>query len=87
MATVEVGGRPVSGSDGAPAPEEAAGEELCKSPDRKHVDALLDISEEELLKELEPQEDICYRGWDEAVSNHLCYTHTRASMMVTTVTH
>uniref|UniRef100_H3C660 Uncharacterized protein n=1 Tax=Tetraodon nigroviridis TaxID=99883 RepID=H3C660_TETNG len=34
---------------------------------RKHVDALLDISEEELLKELEPQEDHCYGGWDEAV--------------------
>lgn len=71
MATVEVGETTVSGSDGAPAPEEAAGEELCETPDRKHVDALLDISEEELLKELEPQEYHCYGGWDEAVSNYL----------------
>lgn len=74
MATVEVGERPASGSDGAPAPEGAAGEELRETPDRKHVDALLDISEEELLKELEPQEDLCYGGWDEAVSNHLYFT-------------
>lgn len=36
--------------------------------DRKHVDALLDISEEELLKELQPQRHRSYEGWDEAVS-------------------
>lgn len=81
MATVEVGETTVSGSDGGLAPEEAAGEELRERPDRKHVDALLDISEEELLKELEPQEDHCYGGWDEAVSKYLyshTHTHTRA---------
>lgn len=77
MATVEVGETTVSGSDGAPAPVEAAGEKLCETPDRKHVDALLDISEE-MLKELEPQEDHCYSSWDEAVSNYLySYTYQR----------
>lgn len=75
MAPVEVGAPNASGSEGAPAPEEAAGEQLRESPSRKHVDSLLDISEEELLKDLEPQEDPCYGGWDEAVSNHL-YSYT-----------
>lgn len=68
MATVDVRETTEGGADGAAAPEEAAGEELRETPDRKHVDALLDISEEELL----PQEEYyCYGGWDEAVSNYL----------------
>lgn len=73
MATMEVGETNMSGSEGAQAPEEAAGEELCETPDRKHVDALLDISEEELLKDLEPWEALCSSGWDEAVSNYPCF--------------
>lgn len=69
MATVETGEPTESGSDDLPTPEEAAGEERYESPDRKHVDVLLEISEEELLKELEPPEYHCYSGWEEAVSN------------------
>lgn len=68
MVTVELGETTVRGSDELPAPEEASGEERYETPDRKHVDALLDISEEELLKELEPQEYHCSSSWDEAVS-------------------
>ncbi|XP_061882924.1 uncharacterized protein LOC133634023 isoform X2 [Entelurus aequoreus] len=34
---------------------------------RIHVDALLDISEEAFLKEVEPYEYHCYPGWEEAV--------------------
>lgn len=66
----------VRGSDELPAPEEeAAGEERYETPDRKHVDALLDISEEELLKELELQENHCSSSWDETVSIYL-YSNT-----------
>lgn len=68
MATVETGETTAGGSGEPPAPEGAAGEQLYESPDRKHVDALLDISEEELLKELEPPDQRCSTGWDEAVS-------------------
>lgn len=51
-----------------PAQEDAAGEQPHQTPERRHVDALLDISEEDFLKELEPQEYHCYSGWEEAVS-------------------
>ncbi|XP_041644397.1 uncharacterized protein si:ch73-103b9.2 [Cheilinus undulatus] len=49
--------------------EEDSEEELafCQTAERRHVDALLDISEELLLKELEPFEIHSYNGWDEAV--------------------
>ena len=40
----------------------------CRTPDRRQVDALLDISEEDFLKELEPHEYHCYSVWQEAVS-------------------
>lgn len=48
--------------------EDTAGEQRDRTADRRHVEALLDISEEDFLKELEPYEDHCYSGWDEAVS-------------------
>lgn len=55
----------VNGSD----TEDAAGAPLsCRAPERTHVDALLDISEEEFLKELEPHQYHCYSGLEEAVS-------------------
>nr|XP_046241293.1 uncharacterized protein si:ch73-103b9.2 [Scatophagus argus] len=64
MATSEeVDLKAVNGSGKFPAQEDVA-EEL---PDRKHVDALLDLSEEDFLKELEPYEYRCYSGWEEAV--------------------
>eukprot|EP00066_Takifugu_rubripes_P019403 XP_011608669.1 PREDICTED: uncharacterized protein LOC105417305 [Takifugu rubripes] len=53
MAAVEAGETTVRGSEELPAAEEAA-EQLYESPGRRHVDALLDISEEELLRDLEP---------------------------------
>lgn len=65
MAAVETGG-----CDDLPAPEEAAGEDRYQSPGREHVDVLLEVSEEELLKELEPPEVQCSSGWEEAVSHH-----------------
>lgn len=37
------------------------------TPERKHVDVLIDISEEELVKEQEPFEFHCHSGWEEAV--------------------
>ncbi|XP_078139058.1 uncharacterized protein C16orf46 homolog [Centroberyx gerrardi] len=39
----------------------------CTTPDQDHVDALLDISEENFLKEQEPYEYHCFSGWEEAV--------------------
>lgn len=51
-----------------PAQEDAAGEQPYKTAERRHVDALLDISEEDVLKDLEPYEYHCYSGWEEAVS-------------------
>lgn len=50
------------------AQEDTAGEQPYKTPERTHVDALLDISEDDFLKELEPHEYHCYSGWEEAVS-------------------
>lgn len=38
-----------------------------KTPDRRHVNVLLESSEEELMKDLEPHEYHCYQGWEEAV--------------------
>lgn len=45
----------------------------CRTPDRRQVDALLDISEEDFLKELEPHEYHCYSVWQEAVSEWICF--------------
>lgn len=67
MATAEAGETTVRGSEELPAAEEVAGEQLYESPGRRHVDALLDISEE-LLRDLEPLEYCCSSSWDEAVS-------------------
>ncbi|TNM91191.1 hypothetical protein fugu_003480 [Takifugu bimaculatus] len=66
MAAVEAGETTARGSEELPAAEEAA-EQLYESPGRRHVDALLDISEEELLRDLEPLEYCCSSSWDEAV--------------------
>ncbi|KAE8297125.1 hypothetical protein D5F01_LYC03740 [Larimichthys crocea] len=58
----------VNGSDReSSTQEDTAGEQRDRTADRRHVEALLDISEEDFLKELEPYEDHCYSGWDEAV--------------------
>lgn len=52
-----------------PAQEDTAGEQpCCRTAERRHVDALLDLSEEDFSKELEPHEYHCYSGWEEAVS-------------------
>lgn len=55
------------GSDQDPlAQEDPAGEQpCCRTTERRHVDALLDVSEE---LELEPHDYHCYSGWEEAVS-------------------
>uniref|UniRef100_A0AAV2LNS8 Uncharacterized protein n=1 Tax=Knipowitschia caucasica TaxID=637954 RepID=A0AAV2LNS8_KNICA len=37
------------------------------SADRRHVNVLLDLSEEETKKDLQPHEYHCSPGWDEAV--------------------
>ncbi|XP_018523496.1 uncharacterized protein si:ch73-103b9.2 [Lates calcarifer] len=50
-----------------PAQEDTVGERPHKAPERRHVDVLLDISEEDFLKELEPYEYHCYSGLEEAV--------------------
>lgn len=68
MATVEAGETAVGGAEELPAAEEAAGEQLYESPGRRHVEALLDISEEEVLRDLEPLECCCPSSWDQAVS-------------------
>lgn len=39
-----------------------------RTTERRHVDVLLDLSEEDFLMELEPHEYHCYSGWEEAVS-------------------
>ncbi|XP_047436115.1 uncharacterized protein LOC125005132 [Mugil cephalus] len=48
-------------------PQEDALLESYRTPDRDHVDALLDISEEILLNEKEPHEFHCYSGLEESV--------------------
>ncbi|XP_067447155.1 uncharacterized protein si:ch73-103b9.2 [Thunnus thynnus] len=64
MATLEeMDHTAVNGSD----KEDATGEQPYKTAERTHVDALLDISEENFLTELEPHEYHCYSGWEEAV--------------------
>lgn len=45
--------------------------ELREMPERKHIDVLLDISEESLVRDLEPHEWHCYSGWEHAVSDLL----------------
>ncbi|XP_074523052.1 uncharacterized protein C16orf46 homolog [Halichoeres trimaculatus] len=50
----------------SPTEEDTVEELPFETPERKHVDALIDISEEEFLKELEPFEFHCYNGWEEA---------------------
>ncbi|XP_056235450.1 uncharacterized protein LOC130171450 [Seriola aureovittata] len=69
MATFkEVARTAVGGSDEElPTQEDAVGEEPYRTPERRHVDVLLDISEEDSLKELEPYEYHCYSGLEEAV--------------------
>ncbi|XP_029354927.1 uncharacterized protein C16orf46 homolog [Echeneis naucrates] len=57
----------VIGPDEHPPAEDAAGEESDRTPERRHVDTLLDISEEDFLKEQEPHEYHCYSGLEEAV--------------------
>lgn len=42
-----------------------------KTPDKRHVDVLLDVSEEDFINDLEPHEYHCYHGWEEAVSKCL----------------
>ncbi|KAL6113193.1 uncharacterized protein ACO6RY_11533 [Pungitius sinensis] len=65
MATLKEVERPaVNGSDH----ELPAQEELWEqTPGRRHVDVLLDISEEDFIKEMEPHEYHCYSGLEEAV--------------------
>ncbi|KAM4743957.1 uncharacterized protein C16orf46 homolog isoform 1-T2 [Anableps anableps] len=41
--------------------------ELQKMPERKYIDALLDISEESFMRDLEPYECHWYSGWEHAV--------------------
>ncbi|XP_007549988.1 uncharacterized protein LOC103136607 isoform X1 [Poecilia formosa] len=40
---------------------------LLEMPERKHIDALLDISEQSFMRDLEPHEWHCYPGWEHAV--------------------
>ncbi|XP_031702362.1 uncharacterized protein C16orf46 homolog isoform X1 [Anarrhichthys ocellatus] len=66
MATLkEVDHIVVNGSEEELPTQEEAVEE--QTPERRHVDVLLDISEEDFMKELEPHEYNCYSGWEEAV--------------------
>nr|XP_057944528.1 uncharacterized protein si:ch73-103b9.2 [Doryrhamphus excisus]XP_057944529.1 uncharacterized protein si:ch73-103b9.2 [Doryrhamphus excisus] len=55
------------GSDEEILDEKEAAEEQLYKAQRFHVDALLDISEEAFMKEVEPYEYHCYPGWEEAV--------------------
>ncbi|KAK9542668.1 hypothetical protein VZT92_000509 [Zoarces viviparus] len=55
----------VNGSEEELPTQEEAVEE--QTPERRHVDILLDISEEDFMKELEPHEYKCYSGWEDAV--------------------
>nr|XP_020464431.1 uncharacterized protein LOC109965044 [Monopterus albus] len=69
MATLkEVDHTAAKGSDmELPAQGDVFGEQPYETLERRHVDALLDISEEDLLKEQEPYEYHCYSGREEAV--------------------
>ncbi|KAA8595558.1 uncharacterized protein C16orf46 homolog isoform X1 [Etheostoma spectabile] len=66
MATLkEVAHTTVDGSDNnLPTQEDPVGDQ---TKERRHVDSLLDISEEDSMKEQEPYEYHCYSGWEEAV--------------------
>ncbi|XP_054627579.1 uncharacterized protein LOC129178915 isoform X2 [Dunckerocampus dactyliophorus] len=57
----------MNGSDEEIPFEDDAVEDQLYKAQRLHVDALLDISEEAFLKEVEPYEYHCYPGWEEAV--------------------
>lgn len=70
MATSETVDRTAASGAHLSAQEEPAEEHPVQTPDRRHVDDLLDISEEGFLKELEPHENHSYSGWDEAVSTN-----------------
>ncbi|XP_051236485.1 uncharacterized protein C16orf46 homolog [Dicentrarchus labrax] len=69
MATLkEVGLTAVNGPDKElRTQEDAVREQPYKTAERRHVDALLDISEEDFFKELEPHEYHCYSGCEEVV--------------------
>lgn len=71
MATSETADRTAVSGVRLSTQEEPAEEHLVQTPDRRHVNDLLDISEEDFLKELEPHENLSYCGWDEAVSTNL----------------
>ncbi|XP_034724637.1 uncharacterized protein si:ch73-103b9.2 isoform X2 [Etheostoma cragini] len=66
MATLkEVDHTTVNETDSSlPTQEDAVGDQ---TKERRHVESLLDISEEDFLKEQEPYEYHCYSGWEEAV--------------------
>ncbi|XP_029983825.1 uncharacterized protein C16orf46 homolog [Sphaeramia orbicularis] len=65
----EVDHSAVQGTQGELPAEEGSGSEQPDRtpPGRRHVEALLDISEEGFLEILEPYEYHCYSGWEEAV--------------------
>lgn len=68
MATLkEVDHTAVDGSDKKLPTQEETGERT----ERRHVDVLLDMSEEDFMKELEPHQYHCYSGWEEAVSEYI----------------
>ncbi|XP_029950786.1 uncharacterized protein C16orf46 homolog [Salarias fasciatus] len=48
-------------------PTDSVEQQPIRTPVRTHVDVLLDISEENLLKELEPYEYHCYSSWEDSV--------------------
>ncbi|KAG7230212.1 hypothetical protein INR49_012345 [Caranx melampygus] len=69
MATVEEAAPTAVGAPDVEAltQEDAVWEEYCKTPERRHVDVLLDISEEDSMREEEePYEYHCYSGAEEA---------------------
>lgn len=80
MATVEEAER---SSDELPH-KDAVEQQSCQTQDRSIGDALLDISEEDFLKELEPHKYHCYSGWEEAVSrlNNVSSPHTSCTACV-----
>lgn len=49
--------------------EDTSWDQTCQLPDKGHVNALLDISEDTSFKDQEPYEFLCLPGWDEAVSS------------------
>lgn len=53
---------------------DAVGQQSYETLGRNASDALLDISIEAFLKELEPHKYHCYSGWEEAVSKSNIFT-------------